>query len=236
MAAFHLAIDSGAEGLEFDVRLSRDRVPVVIHDESLLRTGGVRSLVSELTAKELARVDVGSSFRPGPGNENFAGERVVTLERLLAELGGYGGALFAELKCSPGDLEALTDAVAAALADSPLLPNVIVKSFRLAVVPRMRTLLPGLRTAALFAPKIMTMLKNKKHIVSVAQEFGAHELSVHYSLATGKLMEAAHNSGLPVSVWTVDNPRWVKRGASLGLRSIITNDPAMMLAARDKLT
>src|SRR5688500_15232326 len=86
LAAFRRAIDDGAEGLEFDVRLSRDGVPVVIHDETLLRTGRVRHLVSELTADELSKVDVGSWFRGQAGNaesKKFANERVPSLETTL---------------------------------------------------------------------------------------------------------------------------------------------------------
>ncbi|MEK7855299.1 MAG: glycerophosphodiester phosphodiesterase family protein, partial [Acidobacteriota bacterium] len=95
--------------------------------------------------------------------------------------------------------------------------------------------LPSLRTAALFAPKIMTILRKEKHLVKIADEFGADELSIHYSLATQKLIEKAGKRGLPVNIWTADNPRWVKRGIRLGLSSIITNDPARMLARREQI-
>src|SRR5215475_8462662 len=60
MAAFQAAIAAGADGVEFDVRLSRDGVPVIIHDDTLQRTVGLRKRVSDLTAEELHRVDVPS--------------------------------------------------------------------------------------------------------------------------------------------------------------------------------
>jgi len=81
----------------------------------------------------------------------------------------------------------------------------------------------------------MTILRKEKHMVGLALEFGADELSIHYSLATSKLMESAGKHRLPVSVWTADSPRWVKRGISLGLKSIITNNPARLLAKRAEL-
>ena len=50
LAAFALAIQEGADGIEFDVRLSRDRAPVVVHDATLELTGLVNRLVGELTS------------------------------------------------------------------------------------------------------------------------------------------------------------------------------------------
>lgn len=240
LASFQRAIDDGAEGIEFDVRLARDGVPVVIHDETLARTAGVNSLVSALTSAELAEIDVGSWFTARPRGTaptpEFGGERVRSLADTLERLGHFTGLLFVELKCGGDDLEPLTDAVCEIVGSTPLLPQIILKSFRLAVLPRVRVRAPGVRTAALFAPKIMTILRKEKHLVRIAREFGADELSVHYSLATAKLMDKAGEHNFPVSIWTADNPRWVKRGARLGLRSIITNDPARLLARREELS
>src|SRR5262245_24924808 len=57
-AAFEAAIQAGADGIEFDVRLSSDGVPVVIHDETLLRTAGIRRRVAELSTSQLNEFDV----------------------------------------------------------------------------------------------------------------------------------------------------------------------------------
>src|SRR5215212_1997994 len=58
MAAFKAAIAAGADGIEFDVRLSRDGVPVIIHDDTLYRTVGLRKRVADLTAEELRSLEV----------------------------------------------------------------------------------------------------------------------------------------------------------------------------------
>lgn len=229
LAAFRLAIDAGADGVEFDVRLARDAVPVVIHDATLRRTGGSNAAVAELTSKELGKIDVGTWFDSGKA---YAAERVPTLAKTLDSLRDFTGLIFIELKCEDREIEPLTAAVCDVVKDSSLAPQIIVKSFKLAVIPQVRVLAPGIRTAALFAPRIMTILRKEKHLVKMAEEFGAGELSIHYSLATRKLMENAGKRGLPVHVWTADNPRWIKRGIRLGIRSIITNDPVRLLARR----
>src|SRR6185503_14444987 len=78
LAAFSRAMSDGADGIEFDVRLSRDGVPVVIHDANLNRTAGVARRVSDLTAKELQEIDVGGWFDHAERNPQatFAGEKL----------------------------------------------------------------------------------------------------------------------------------------------------------------
>lgn len=236
LAAFRRAIDDGADGIEFDVRLARDGVPVVIHDATLKRTGRIKAAVSGLTSKELEKIDVGSWFDIAGQPDGYPSERVPTLAKTLASLAGFGGPVFIELKCGDGEVEPLTAAVCDVVGSSPLSAQVIVKSFRLAVIPQVRTRAPALRTAALFAPRVMSILRKEKHLVKIAEELGADELSIHYSLATRKLMEKAGKHALPVNIWTADSARWVKRGLKLGFKSIITNDPAKLLARRRLLT
>ena len=84
LAAFSQALSDGADGIEFDVRLSRDGVPVVIHDGTLNRTGSISGTVRDLTAAQLSEVDVGSWFSKRTGSQTFAGERIPTLSQVFA--------------------------------------------------------------------------------------------------------------------------------------------------------
>jgi glycerophosphoryl diester phosphodiesterase len=237
-AAFRRAIDDGAEGIEFDVQLSLDGVPVVFHDETLARTAMLEGDVSRFTAARLGRIDNGSWFNaahPKRANTDFRNETIKTLEETLDFLSDFTGRIFVELKCPDDDVENLSRAVCDVLRSSALKQQIVVKSFRLAIIPLVKMHCPDLRTAALFAPKIMTILRKEKHLVKIAAEFGADELSVHYSLATRQLMKKAERFGLPVTIWTIDSPRWVKRAARLGIESIITNDPQRLLKRRTEL-
>ncbi len=239
LAAFRKAIEAGADGVEFDVRLARDGVPMVIHDRTLNRTGRLDAAVAELTSKDLSKVEVGSWFHTAvrsDGRATRSSEQVPTLSRTLASLADFRGLIFIELKCEEEpEVEPLTQAVCEVIKDLSIAPQIIVKSFRLAIIPHVRMLAPAVRTAALFAPKVMTILRKEKYLVNIAAEFGADELSIHYSLATRKLMEKAGKHDFPVHIWTADHPRWVKRAIRLGIRSIITNDPAGLLKRRAEL-
>ena len=81
----------------------------------------------------------------------------------------------------------------------------------------------------------MTILRKEKYLVKIAHEIGADQISLHFSLATRKLMEKAAKRNLPVTIWTADNPHWVKRALILGINAIITNNPARLLAKRREI-
>lgn len=239
LASFARAVQDGAEGIELDVRLSKDRVAVVHHDSSLERTAGLHPRISMLTAKELGSIDVGSWFRLHSASgwrEEYAAERIPTLADALKALEKFEGRIYVELKCREPEVDPLVTAACHDIVRSPLKDRIVVKSFRLAFIPLMRRTCPEVRTAALFAPKIMTILRKEKHLVDLAYEFGADELSVHFSLATGKLMKKAAKRDLPVAVWTVDHSPWLRRAMNLGVSYVITNDPARLISKRSEIT
>ncbi|MBK8302403.1 MAG: hypothetical protein IPK98_02910 [Chloracidobacterium sp.] len=139
LAAFQIAIDAGADGVEFDVQLAKDGVPVVIHDATLKRTGGRNDAVADLTSKELGKIDVGSWFNkkyPKWANADFAKETVPTLAQVLRLLKSSDGLIYIELKATDADYRDLAKSVCDVIRDSPLLPRIIVKSFKLAAIPR----------------------------------------------------------------------------------------------------
>jgi glycerophosphoryl diester phosphodiesterase len=238
LSSFRRAVEIGADGVEFDVRLAKDGVPVVIHDANLMRTGRRDEKVADLTSAELAEVDVGSWFNQAykkRASNDFSADTVPTLEAVLEELRGFRGLIFIELKCRDAETEALCRAVCSVITPSPLLPQIIVKSFKLSVIPNMRFRCPGVKTAALFAPKVMRFLRKEKHLVRIASELGADHISVHRSLVTRKFMKKVAKTNLSVTVWTADNPRWVKKAMELGVATVITNNPARLLAKRKEI-
>lgn len=235
LAAFQLALDVGADGVEFDVQLAKDGVPVVIHDSILERTALRPERVAELTSKQLGKIDIGSWFNkkfPKKARSEFANETVPTLAQVLDLLKDTNGLIYIELKCGDAEYEPLAKAVSNTIRDSHLLPQIIVKSFKLATIPVVRFHLPEVQTAALFEPTIMDFLRRRKHILAIAHEFGAHQISLHYSLITRKLVSLATEVNMPVTIWTADDPKWVKRCQKLGIKALITNVPARAIAAK----
>jgi glycerophosphoryl diester phosphodiesterase len=235
LAAFELALVCGADGIEFDVRLAKDGVPVVIHDATLERTGLRSESIADLTSLELGDTDVGSWFNkryPDKAAPEFAESSVPTLVEVLEVLKEFEGLVYVELKADERDFRELVRAVCAVIADSQLLQQMIVKSFKLAALPEVRRYLPKVTTAALFEPRIMDFLRRRKYILELAHEFDVDQLSLHRSLVTRGLARRAAEANMPVTIWTVDDPNWIKRCRKLGIGALITNDPQKLLAKR----
>ena len=238
LAAFRMAIDAGADGIEFDVQLSNDGVPVVVHDGDLWRTGLREENVADLTAKQLGEVDVGSWFNakhPKKADPAFSRETVPTLAQVLELCRDFRGLIYIELKVNVPDYISLAAAVCDVIRDSPQLSQMIVKSFKLGAIPEVRHRLPEVQTAALFEPTILDYLRRRKQMLALAREFGAHQISLHYSLVTKKLGALAAAAQMPITIWTADNPKWLRKCKKLGIGAIITNDPMKMIAAADKI-
>ena len=238
LAAFAFAIRDGADGIEFDVRLSRDGVPVVIHDASLKRTGKVDRLVSELLAHELSKTDVGSWFagREKSGAQSFAGERLPTLSQVFELFTTNSGVLYIEMKCNPAEGAALAAEVVRLSRESLMADRVVVESFDLDAIAAVKKNDREIRTAALFEPRLARPLSTVRRLklVDHALDVGADEIALHHTLASPRIVEKAEQEGLEIVVWTVDNPQWIKRALKLGIKALIANDPGVMVRHREQ--
>jgi glycerophosphoryl diester phosphodiesterase len=239
LAAFRRAFADGADGLEFDVRLARDGVPVVIHDATLRRTALRAGAVASLASDELSETDVGSWFNlkhTKLARAEYAHERVPTLVDVFNLAGERESVLYVEMKFEAGEEFApLAAEVVKLVREYSLLSRVVVESFTLEAVKEVKRLAPEVRTAALFDRKLSRPILPTRTLVARAHACGADEVALHYSLARRRTVEAARVAGFDALVWTVDRPVWARRAFDLGLRALITNHPARMRAALDEI-
>jgi len=223
MAAFREAIAVGADGIEFDVRLASDGVPVVMHDSTLRRTGGVNQRVADLSSEELTKIDVGSWFKPG----SFAGETVPSLAELFDLFRTNNLSLYLEMKCdSPAEYRPLAEACCRLIDEYSFNERVVVECFQLPALEVLKEIDPDIQTAALFDRVFID-----QSIITRATEIGAMAVALHHRLARKNLVGKSKEAGLHVAVWTVDDPIWIDRARAIGIDAIITNDPARMLKA-----
>jgi glycerophosphoryl diester phosphodiesterase len=229
MAAFREAIAVGADGIEFDVRLTRDGVPVVIHDSTLRRTGSLPHRIADLTWAEVSKVDVGSWFKG-----SFVNETVPSLAELFTLFQSNNSTLYLEMKSdSAADQRPLAEACVRAINDHSLKERVIVECFQLPALKIVKEIDPEIKTVALFEPSFTNpSVLSDQRIINQATGVGASALALHHRLARASLVQKAKAGGLHVAVWTVDDPAWIERARATGIDALITNDPAAMLAHR----
>lgn len=228
-------MSAGADGIELDVRLARDGVPVVIHDATLRRTGLMAGSIGRLDSKQLAEIDVGTWFNranPKFARSEYAEERVPTLAQVFALCRKKPATIYVETKSEKDDATELVHVVAKLIKDFKFQNRVVVVSFDLRAMTRLKTLDSSIRTGALFGSTRIASRNWRENVLAAAADCGANQLLLHRLLAHRNLVEKAQQAHLAVAVWTVDDGSWVERARLLKLHTLITNHPAKLLAAR----
>ena len=237
LAAFAHAINDGADGIELDVRLAGDGVPVVIHDPTLRRTGLCAGSVAKMSSSELAQIDVGRWFnraRPELSSKSYAGQSVPTLAQVFQLLKKDKRTIsYLELKTDRAEDSAteLASSVVELIEEQKLSKRVIIVSFNLGLIAEIKRNHPAIGTGALFEPKReMARLARKRRMIDAALASGADEILLHYLVTTEGAVRYAQENSLRVVVWTVDHPRWMRRARRLDIHALITNNPTAFTA------
>jgi len=233
MASFRLALAADADGIEFDVRLTKEGVPVVIHDDNLQRTGRSPKRVANLSLAELRQIDVGSWFTPG--RVEYSDEKVPTLSEVLELCEPTQALLYLEMKSDPSQRLALADACCESLKKTSLKDRVIIESFDLAAIEIVKEINSDIKTAALFEPALKSppIVGSARKLVDKALAVSADEIALHHRLANKRTVDVAKAEGFNVVVWTVDDRTWIERAHSTGIDALITNDPGSMVRWRN---
>jgi glycerophosphoryl diester phosphodiesterase len=200
--AFEAAAAAGADGVELDVRRTSDGALAVIHD---------------------ARLADGRAVVATPARELPA-----TVPLLDAALAACGDLLVnVEIKNWPSDPDfdpthEIADAVADAVAGRP---NVLVSCFLLPTVARFHAVAPGTPTAWL-----LSVVADPAAAVADAVAAGCAALHPHETAVDARLVALAHDAGLAVNTWTVDDPVRLLELAELGVDAVVCDDPEAALA------
>ena len=230
LAAFELALRQGADGVEFDVQLSSDGVPMVIHDALLDRTTSARGRVCECRASALRRLDAGSWFNrhfPSRARQRYAGARIPLLSEVLAWLRAHKCLAFLEIKNATAGTE---DRVLEEIEKARVQSLVTVISFDRASLRRARQLDPGVALGL-----DTSRPASGGRAIRQAKSLGAVALLPFWPIASRRFIRQAHQNSLRVVAWTVDQPRWMRRRILDGVDGLITNYPARLEEVRSSV-
>jgi glycerophosphoryl diester phosphodiesterase len=233
MPAFDNGLGLGADGLEIDVQLSRDGVPVVIHDRTLDRTTDHRGPVNALTAAELARVDAGYHFtRDGAQPFRGQGIGITTLDAVLAR--HPHARLIVEMK---GGEPELARAVGASVRKAGAVDRVCAGSFYQPSIDTLRAEYPEIVTSASQEEARWTLhrswvrwpfTKRRKYVA-----FQVPERAGRMRVVSPAFVRHVHREGHAVQVWVVNDPAAIHRLLDWGVDGIISDVPDIAVAARD---
>lgn len=232
LAAFRLARELGADGVELDVTLTRDRVPVVIHDDTVDRTTDGHGRVSELTILEMKQLDAGARSSPA-----FSGETIPTLAEVFDALadwlkpGGPGrrprGIINVELKSRMIGTDGVERQVVNLISQKNLEDRVILSSFSPFALARVRSLDPRLVRGLLYDLRLPVYLRRAWLRFLAAP----HALHPEHTMVDEAYMQWARSNKYTINTWTVDEPSAAVRLAAIGVNALITNRPDLIRQA-----
>jgi glycerophosphoryl diester phosphodiesterase len=222
LAAFRGALALGVDALEFDIHLTADGEPVVIHDPLLDRTTTLQGLVRETTREQLRAGRLVDRTR-APSTEG-----VPTLAEVLDVAVGAKVEILPEIKTDgqrqpyPG----IERRVVEQLRARGLLPRTTVQSFDAGTLRRVRALEPSLRTMFLVGRTRLTATGvTAEDAVRWARDVGATDLGIDHRAVDASVVAAARAAGIRLSVWTVNAEADVLRARDLGADVIMTDHP-----------
>jgi glycerophosphoryl diester phosphodiesterase len=234
MSAVRHAIAAGVDGIEVDVRLTADGVPVCVHDRRTDRLAQERGVVSTMRLDELEALDFGAHREDMADYEDPAvATEVLTLAALLTEATSasrpvrlaietkhptrYGGYVEERL------VEVLDD-FGLARPDDPESSLVRIMSFSLAAVRRVHRLAPALPTVLLMKDLPWRLRRGALpgRVAAAGPSLTALRTNPHY-------VRRVHESGGQVHVWTVDDAADIEWAVDLGVDALISNRPDRVL-------
>ena len=150
MAAFRAAKEIGADGIETDVRMTKDHHLVLHHDNSIDNTSDGSGYISQMTLEELKACDFGSWF-----GQEYAGEKILTLEECLTAAEELDfSVLNLELKPVSEDAEGFVHLAADTIQASPMADRVMVCSFDSQLLKELKAYAPEIHVAMLTIPDL----------------------------------------------------------------------------------
>jgi glycerophosphoryl diester phosphodiesterase len=215
LAGLRKAKALGCDWVEFDVRLTGDGEPVLLHDNRLERTTDGRGRVSALPLAAVRRCDAGQWF-----HSSFAGERVPTLEEALMLVAELGLGANVELKAAHGK-EAATGAVVAELLARawPTDPGqLLISSFQPAALAAARDRAPHIARGILFR-------RIPKNWRNLAVRLGCVTIHADQQWLRPAVLSEIRRAGYPLLAYTVNDPERAKILFDLGVKSVFSDVP-----------
>ena len=217
LSAFTAAISSGADGIEFDVQLSADGVPVVIHDATVYRTTNGTGYVRELTWQQLQKLDAGSWF-----HIDFTGEKIPTLAATLdlESLQEKQFNLYIEVKQAHSWSDLNIKKLLLLLQESSNKNNYILASFNSHFLERVRQLNTNITIGYHVAKPEDLQIKLER---SIAASNSMLLCEYHLLLAQPSLLKTAQQQSIELVAWTVDRRKDLEQLKERGIFKIISN-------------
>ncbi|WP_058307518.1 glycerophosphodiester phosphodiesterase [Gracilibacillus massiliensis] len=222
MPAFELGYKQGADGIETDVQLTKDGIPVLIHDETVNRTTNGTGFIKDLTYQELSALDAGSWK-----SDTYSDTRIPTLDDLLAWNKEKNLKLNLELKNNIISYPSIEKIVTEKLKDYNMVEQSVISSFNHNSI----ALLDSLNVEVDYA---LLTSKRTSDLISYSKDIHARGIHIRYRLLSNRFVTNAKQNGLYVAVYTVNSPLSISKVLRLGCHAMFTDVPKRALEIKQR--
>ncbi|MDO4617708.1 MAG: glycerophosphodiester phosphodiesterase family protein [Lachnospiraceae bacterium] len=211
LAAIQYSIDTKSDYAEIDVQETADGEIILLHDNWLARTTGLKQAVWNTTYEEIRDLDAGSFF-----SSRFAGERIPTLREAITACRGKLR-LNIEIK-SNGHNPGIAEKVLAIVQEENFLPNCVITSMDYSLLKQIKELCPEAVTGY-----TLSMVYGRVEDMEAADFY-----SVKYTFVNRRLVERIHEMGKLICAWTTNTRASIRKTIDAGVDNVITDNPELV--------
>ncbi|MBQ7654794.1 MAG: glycerophosphodiester phosphodiesterase [Clostridia bacterium] len=226
MLAFKKAIELGADGLETDIHFTKDKQIVMIHDENLYRTVGVKGFVSDYTLEELRQFD--ASYKAVFGDK-FSNNPIPTLREYFEMVSKEKDFITnIEIKTDNNEYPGIEKALVELIDEFSLRQRIVISSFNHYSVMRFKALAPDVKCGFLLGDWIID-------VGQYAKKHGIECVHPNYHNLTDECYKEMRDAGRQVNTWTVNSYADIERLIKMGVDIIMSDCPDKTLEALNRL-
>ncbi len=214
MAAFKLAVEMGADGIELDVHESKDGKLMVIHDETVDRTSNGTGRVVDMSCQELKSLDFSNGF------EQYRGARIPTLKEVYGYIRNTNLTVNVEIKCDEVIYWGIWEKLIDMEREMGMQGRVLYSSFNHYVLRELQNTDANAPTGLLYMQPLLDPW-------AYAQYCGAQAIHPYYRnvLECPGLLEGCRRANIDINAWTVNEAEAIRQLAQEDINAVITNMP-----------
>ena len=237
LPAFRSAVEMGIDVVETDIHITKDGVLVIWHDPTLERNTDGRGRIEDHTLAELRTYDAGYTFTPDGGRSYpFRGKgiRICTLAEALEACPGQRFNIDLKTRCPE-----IVDEFVKVIREHDACDRVVGASFHLSNLRRLRKAAPEILTSITTAEVVPLLLRQKTHTLpsSFSRKiiFQIPRRASFIKVVTPSFVRQMHERGAVVMVWTINDEASMRELFSMGVDSVMTDDPALVIKVAEDM-
>ncbi|TFB24095.1 glycerophosphodiester phosphodiesterase [Filobacillus milosensis] len=216
LPAFEIAHEIGVDGIELDVQLTKDMIPVIIHDENIRRTTNGTGFVQNYTLEELQEYDAGYWF-----SKRYIHTPIMSLKEFFQWVDDKNLLVNIELKTNVIEYPSIEKRVMDLIYEHNMLDRTIISSFNPQTIKRVREIDENIELAWL------TKIQVRK-IEEFIEEIGANAVHIKSRLLSSKMVKCMLEEHIPFRVYTVNRVSLMRKCVTMEADGIFSDIPDVM--------